>query len=360
MPPSDLIKSIAHRRGQARPRVAWPVLERPPRMRRRRSRRRKHGSGVLKGLLLLIIFACASVILVSCARHISRPSRTSYHASTPVQPRQSEERRPAHSHPSPEPTASREPEEPESAQPEQAGPSKADAPTTSASDKPADQEPTVVHQSGDAASPGPERVFRTKEFARGLSADHRIAITFDAGADSSPTPGILDALAKHGVHATFFLTGKWIEKNPDMVRRIVSEGHEIGNHTYSHKRLTGLSAGEITTEVEKTEQLVADLTGHSTKPLLRVPYGSRDSRVLQVLNGLGYRSIYWDVDSWDSVKAGITSDQIEERVLRKIRNGSVVLMHCGSKATADALDTLLRKLSDEGYRQVTISELAGE
>jgi peptidoglycan/xylan/chitin deacetylase (PgdA/CDA1 family) len=184
-----------------------------------------------------------------------------------------------------------------------------------------------------------------------------IALTFDAGASAAPTPKILDVLAKHGVHATFFLTGKWLEKNPELARRIVKEGNEIGNHTYDHKRLTKLAPGDILNEVDKTEQLVQNLTGHSTRPLLRAPYGDRNKRVLSILQKHGYRSIYWDLDSWDSVKAGITSSEIEKRVLGKIRSGSVVLMHCGSQASADALDSLLTHLEAAGYQQAPISEI---
>lgn len=197
------------------------------------------------------------------------------------------------------------------------------------------------------------------EVARGGPGGGMIALTFDAGADPSPTGEILDALAKHGVHATFFLTGKWVKKNPELVRRIAAEGHEIGNHTYSHRRLTELTDAQIGEEVEKTDSLVVELTGRSTKPLLRVPYGSRDARVLEVLRNLGYRSIYWDVDCWDAVKPNYTSADIRKRVLSKIGGGSIVLMHCGSRATADGLDSLLDKLEAEGYHQVMVSELLG-
>lgn len=210
-------------------------------------------------------------------------------------------------------------------------------------------------------SRGPSVMSQIKfaEAARGNTKSKKIALTFDAGADSSPTGEILDALAKHHVHATFFLTGRWITKNPDLVRRIAADGHEIGNHTYSHKRLTGLDAAQIADEVEKTDRLVVELTGKSTKPLLRVPYGSRDDRVLQELKNLGYRSVYWDVDCWDSVRPDYTPADIEKRVLGLMENGSIVLMHCGSKASASALDALLEKLSAEGYQQVTVSELLG-
>lgn len=198
------------------------------------------------------------------------------------------------------------------------------------------------------------------EFSRGSDNSPKIALTFDAGASSTPTPKILDVLAKHNLHATFFLTGKWLRQNPELGRRIVEEGHEVGNHTYSHKRLTTLSEGDIAKEVGRTEELVLETTGRSAKPLLRVPYGDRDERVLSTLAELGYYSIYWDLDSWDSVKANITSDEIKQRVIGKTRNGSIILMHCGSAATADALDSMLQKLLNAGYEPVSVSELMQE
>jgi len=196
-----------------------------------------------------------------------------------------------------------------------------------------------------------------EEVVHGSRSSPRIALTFDAGADSAPTLDILAVLAKHNVHCTFFLTGKWIERNPSLVRRIVAEGHEIGNHTYSHRRLTDLSDREIADELNRVEEQVLALTGTSTKPLARVPYGARDKRTLRIMASYGYRSIYWDVDSWDSVKLGITPDEIRERVLKSVRNGSIVLMHCGSRATANALDGILQGLETAGYQPVTIRQL---
>ncbi len=197
----------------------------------------------------------------------------------------------------------------------------------------------------------------TMEYSRGDITSKRIAITFDAGASSEPTAKILKTLAKHNIKCTFFLTGKWMEKNPSTTKKIASMGHEIGNHSYSHKQLTKLGAAEIAADTDKTNRIVNELTGLNTKPLYRVPFGARDKRVLTVLRDQGYKSIYWDLDSWDSVKKGITADEITNRVTSKIRNGSIVLMHCGSQATADALDNLLTKLIESGYIPVTVSEL---
>jgi peptidoglycan/xylan/chitin deacetylase (PgdA/CDA1 family) len=234
--------------------------------------------------------------------------------------------------------------------------------TSTPKDTPPPTEPTAPSAGETKIQPAPSASSETTgesidELSRGDVHSSKIALTFDAGADSAPASSILDTLARHGIHATFFLTGRWIERNPDLTRRIAAAGHEIGNHTYSHRRLTTLNAGDITEEAEKTDQLVLKLTGKSTKPLLRVPYGSRDKRVLSTLAKQGYRSIYWDLDSWDSVKVGITSDEIRDRVLGRVRNGSIILMHCGSQATADALDSILQQLLADGYEPVTVSEL---
>ena len=197
------------------------------------------------------------------------------------------------------------------------------------------------------------------EVSHGSTSSPQIALTFDAGAAGEPVDKILKTLAKHGLHSTFFFTGKWIEKYPDLARRIVAEGHEIGNHTYSHPRLTSMSDAEIAKQIDRTEELALHVTGASTKPLFRPPFGARDKHVLSVVGGLGYRSIYWHVDCWDSVKKGITSEQITKRVLDLIGNGSIVLMHCGSQATADALDGLLTQLEARGYKPVTVGQLLG-
>lgn len=317
-------------------------------MKPNRSRRQSAGSGLARalGLLLLALLFTGSALLLTCRRNVPR----SYHQPM-ERPRDAEkaaETPPAEKSSPPQPIPSGKPAQ-TAAEPEPV----AESPS----------EPTPGPTRGQPAPSAPEtRPPRPappgfREVSRGAADSPKIALTFDAGADWAPTPDILDALARHGVRATFFLTGKWVEKQPELTRRIADEGHEIANHTYSHRRLTTLSASEIVSEVEKTDQLVLQITGRSTKPLVRVPYGSRDRRVLSILAGEGYRSIFWDVDSWDGFKRGITSGEIRQRVLGKVGNGSIVLMHCGSRATADALDSILQQLLGRGYRPVTVSEL---
>lgn len=300
------------------------------------------------GLILAAILFAAAAFLLTNHKDISRdgffasPPRAqqTIPKPAPAQPKQEVERNAMN------PSKNKEPESTDREAPS----------TTTAVSEP---------ERSSSAEPVPHQVTSStsdpswSEFSRGNPNSPKIALTFDAGWENKPGEKILDTLAEHGVQCTFFLTGKWVEKNQELTRRIADSGHEIGNHTYSHKSLTNLSAGQIADEAEKTEQLIVKITGRSTKPLLRVPYGSRDKRVLAALQKLGYRSIYWDMDCHDSVKPGITASQIEQRVLAKVRKGSVVLMHIGSSPTADCLDSLLTKLKEAGYQPVTVSELMG-
>ena len=313
-------------------------------MQSRRGRQPRMGSSLMRALgsfVIILMFAGAAILLT----YHQRAPDTDYAGHEPDQP--------SRSHDMVEPP--KPPIQPE----------KPHEPPVEHALQPSDTQKAQAPQNPRAPQPVPASAkprrpasasFRN-EISRGSEASPRIALTFDAGWEYEPVPDILEALAKHKVRATFFLTGRWIEKNPELTSRIAAEGHEIGNHTYSHKRLTDLTAVEIAEEAEKTEQLALRLTGRSTKPLLRVPYGERDARVLSVLEEHGYRSVYWDVDSWDGYKKGITSGEIEQRVLSRVGNGSIVLMHCGSRATTNALDSILRNLIAEGYEPVTVGDL---
>jgi peptidoglycan/xylan/chitin deacetylase (PgdA/CDA1 family) len=211
--------------------------------------------------------------------------------------------------------------------------------------------------SDESASADPQSL--VLELKQGREGTGKIALTFDAGASSKPTPGLLRVLAGKGVKATFFLTGKWVEQNPDLTRQIIAAGHEIGNHTYSHPDLRKLSDDEIREQLAKTEEIVQAVAGVSTKPYFRPPFGGRDERVLRVAAEEGYRCVYWTADSWDGFKKGIKAAEIEDRVLNKAVDGSIVLMHCGSWPTVDALPQIIDSLRARGYDLVRVSDLAG-
>jgi peptidoglycan/xylan/chitin deacetylase (PgdA/CDA1 family) len=189
------------------------------------------------------------------------------------------------------------------------------------------------------------------------SAGGKIAITFDAGAGGDPVPTLLAALDQYGVKCTFFLTGKWVDKYPEYARDITAAGHELGNHTYSHKDLRSLSDEEIRRELQRAEEAIIRATGVSPKPYFRPPYGGRDKRVLAVAAGCGYQSVYWTLDSFDSVKKGITAEEIRDRVVGRAKDGDIILCHCGSAATAAALPEILKQLK-ERFTLVPVSALA--
>lgn len=197
----------------------------------------------------------------------------------------------------------------------------------------------------------------SREVDRGATQAKLVALTFDAGSSADPVPQILRTLAQREVHCTFFLTGQWIERYPEAARQIAEAGHELGNHSWSHPPFISLSEEQIREQLRRTEEIAQRVCGRGTKPLFRPPFGARDERVRSVVAEEGYLTIYWTIDSWDSVKKDITPQMIIDRVIRRIRPGAIVLMHCGSEATAQALPLLLDALEAQGYRVVTVGEL---
>ncbi len=167
----------------------------------------------------------------------------------------------------------------------------------------------------------------------------------------------MKALANSGSHATFFFTGKWVKQNPQAAKSIVAAGHEIANHSWSHPDFTALSDDEMLDQINQTQSIFKSKLGIPGAALFRPPFGARNKDVRRLVSSQGYRIIYWAVDCLDSVKKGITSEQIEARVLARARQGDVVLMHCGSQPTADALPTLISALKKKGLRLVTVGEL---
>ena len=189
------------------------------------------------------------------------------------------------------------------------------------------------------------------------NAKGMIALTFDAGASAEPVPAILKALSETGSHATFFFTGKWVKTNPGIAQDIVNAGHEIGNHSWSHPDFTKLSSDEMLDQISRTEQIMETKLHINGASLFRPPFGARNSEVRRLVADHGYRVIYWAVDCLDSVKKNITPEQIETRVLAKAKQGDIVLMHCGSQATAEALPSLIAALNHKGWKVVTVGEL---
>ncbi|PYI51392.1 polysaccharide deacetylase family protein [Paenibacillus flagellatus] len=194
----------------------------------------------------------------------------------------------------------------------------------------------------------------------GASKERNVALTFDDGPDDRFTPQVLDVLKAHGVKATFFLLGKRAEEHPDIVRRIVREGHAIGNHSYRHPQFPKLTVDQFAQEIEQTEEVLNRLTGYRPK-LLRPPYGAIDEEQLQWAKSRGYMIVNWNVDSLDWKNLG--EQQVSGNILGHAKAGSIVLQHSagGDKqdlsGTVKALPGIIAKLREQGYGLVTVPEL---
>ncbi len=182
-----------------------------------------------------------------------------------------------------------------------------------------------------------------------------IALTFDAGSDIAGIT-ILDVLKKHNVKATFFLTGKWAEKFPAYAKRIADEGHEIGNHSYSHPDPVKISTESLKVEISKAEQAIRTAAGKTPRPYFRFPYGSYNAAALKAAGEAGYPlSIQWSLDTIDWQQP--TADTIVSRIEAGASNGDIILMHIGGINTPQAVDRVIPELQSQGYKLVTLSEL---
>jgi peptidoglycan/xylan/chitin deacetylase (PgdA/CDA1 family) len=211
--------------------------------------------------------------------------------------------------------------------------------------------------SGAAARPSPNE---SSEVTRGSSGHARIALTFDAGGDADCFGDLTKALAQARANSTFFITGKWAYENPDCAREITRQGHEVGNHTWHHLDLTAQSDEIVREEILRTQTFLTDLCRQNPRPLLRAPYGARDARVLRLAQALGYRSIYWTIDSLDSVEPPKSAEFLIRRITSRSDaelDGAIILMHVGEPSTAEALPAIIANLQSRGFQLVTVSTL---
>lgn len=177
-----------------------------------------------------------------------------------------------------------------------------------------------------------------------------LTINVDWGAEYLPL--MLDILQQKGVRATFFFTGTFAEKYPNLVKRTAEKGHEIGNHGYSHVHPNQLSQTQMIDHLKKSEQILLELTGKRTT-LYAPPYGEYNKSLVQVANDQGYRLIMWTADTIDWQRP--TPEVINSRIMKKASNGGIVLMH-PIQQTVQALPVMIDQLKQKGYQLVTVSE----
>ena len=207
---------------------------------------------------------------------------------------------------------------------------------------------------------GIEKVGSFSEIDRGPRGKKEIALTFDAGAEAECFDDLITALANAHATSTFFITGKFVHQHVDCAAEITKYGHEVGNHTWSHLDLTRQSDEVVRDEIVRAERAITQASGQTPRPRLRAPYGARDARVLKIAAGLGYRSIYWTLDSQDGVEPVKTPQFLIGRITSKSDSeldGAIILLHVGVRSTADALPAIISNLQGRGFRLVTISKL---
>ncbi len=182
----------------------------------------------------------------------------------------------------------------------------------------------------------------------------KIAITFDAAWTNQDTEQLIQILKKHNAKATFFIVGDWAEKFPESVKAFHNADHTIANHSDTHKAFSKCSREQIQEEIVNCNKKLETITGDKIT-LLRAPSGDYTDQSLEVANSLDMYTIQWNVDSLDYT--GLSVDEIVQRVLSRIENGSMVLFHNGVENTAEALDIILTKLSSQGYSFVSVEDL---
>jgi peptidoglycan/xylan/chitin deacetylase (PgdA/CDA1 family) len=186
-----------------------------------------------------------------------------------------------------------------------------------------------------------------------------VALTFDDGPSSEYTEEVLSVLREHGVRATFFVTGQALEENMAAAQRIVAEGHELGNHSYSHQHMILKSYSFIQQEIEITDRLIRG-AGYEGDIHFRSPYGKRLILLPYYLHQTGRLNIFFDVEPESYPEIAVDADRIVEHVLDEARPGSIILLHVMAEGRAEsrrALPGVVRGLEERGYSFVTVCEL---
>lgn len=217
--------------------------------------------------------------------------------------------------------------------------------------------------SGEGQTPsGPASIqqLRSLDAAYVGSSDEKVLyLTFDAGYENGYTDEILDVLSKHNVKAAFFLVGDYLERNGDLVRRMVEEGHIVGNHTASHPDMSKIAdKTAFSKELEEVETLFQEITGKELPKFYRPPQGVYSQKNLEQAKELGYKTVFWSLAyaDWDNNKQP-SRDYAFSKLMPRTHNGAVILLHATSKTNLEILDELLTAWKSQGYRFETLDRL---
>ena len=184
--------------------------------------------------------------------------------------------------------------------------------------------------------------------------ENKVALTMNCAWNADDIDEILEILEKNNVKITFFMVGDWIEKYPEAVKKIYDAGHEIGTHSDTHPHVNNLSYEENIEEIENSNDKIEKITGNRTN-LYRTPYGEYNQTVIKAAQDKGYYTIQWSLDTLDYT--GLTGEEMWNRIKDKMDSGDIILMHNGTKHTADSLDKILKNIKEKNLQVVKISDL---
>lgn len=212
------------------------------------------------------------------------------------------------------------------------------------------------HNQPDLGKKNKELLEEYNGLAMGNSNDKYVYLTFDIGYEAGYTEKILDTLKENNVPAAFFITGHYVNTAPELVQRMISEGHIVGNHTANHKSMPGLSDEEIKEEVMKLHQKIYEKYNYEMK-YIRPPKGEYSERTLELCNKMGYKTVMWSfayVD-WDEKKQP-NEEKAINKIISNLHNGEIMLLHATSKTNADIMDRMIKKIKEDGYEIRSLEE----
>ena len=187
--------------------------------------------------------------------------------------------------------------------------------------------------------------------------ENKIAFTMNCAWNADDIDSILETLEKNNVKITFFMVGEWIDKYQEAAKKIYEAGHEIANHSDTHKHVNNLSYEENVEEIKKANEKIKNITGKENI-LYRAPYGEYNNTVVKAAKENGYIPIQWNLDTLDYT--GLTGEEMWKRLDKKLKNGDIILSHNGTAHTADSLDMLIKNIKKKGFEIVKVSDLIYE
>lgn len=205
------------------------------------------------------------------------------------------------------------------------------------------------HMQPDVGSANKSLIDKYQGICLGNSESKKVYLTFDSGYEAGYMEKILDVLKENNVKACFFITAHYLNTQPELVQRMINEGHIVGNHTVNHKSMPEISNEQIKTEVMNLHEAVYEKFGYEMK-YIRPPKGECSERTLEYTNSLGYTTVMWSLayDDWDESKQG-RENYGKKKVLDNVHNGAVILLHSNSKDNSNILNDVIKEIKNMGY-----------